>query len=71
MGRTCSTYGGEESWKNLRGEDHLEDPSVDRRVILKWILEMWYGGMDWINLAQDKNRWQALVNAVLNFEFLE
>jgi len=24
------------------------------------------GGMDWIELAQDKNRWQALVNAVMN-----
>jgi hypothetical protein len=24
------------------------------------------GGMDWIDLAQDKNRWWALVNAVMN-----
>ena len=24
------------------------------------------GGMDWIELAQDKYRWQALVNAVMN-----
>jgi hypothetical protein len=26
---------------------------------------MW--GMDWIDLAQDRNRWWALVNAVMNF----
>jgi len=26
---------------------------------------MWEG-MDWINLAQDKNQWQALVNTVMN-----
>jgi hypothetical protein len=26
----------------------------------------WGGGMDWINLAQDRERWQALVNAVMN-----
>ena len=24
------------------------------------------GGMDWIKLVQDRNRWQALVNAVMN-----
>jgi hypothetical protein len=28
--------------------------------------EMVYGGMDWIDLAQNMDRWRALVNAVMN-----
>jgi len=28
--------------------------------------EVGFGSMDWIYLAQDKDRWQALVNAVMN-----
>jgi len=38
-------------------------------IILRWIFWMWNwggGGIDWIDLAQDRNRWWALVNAVMN-----
>jgi hypothetical protein len=28
--------------------------------------EIGWGGMDWINLVQDKNQWGALVNTVMN-----
>jgi hypothetical protein len=29
--------------------------------------EIGWGGMDWIDLAQDRDQWRALVNTVMNF----
>jgi hypothetical protein len=29
--------------------------------------EIKWDGMDWIDLAQDRNQWRALVNTVINF----
>jgi hypothetical protein len=31
----------------------------------KWIFMKWNGDMEWINLAQDRGRWRALLNAVM------
>ena len=54
-------------WGNLRERDHLGDPSVDGKIILRWTFGKWnVGGVDWIELAQDRERWWALVNAVMN-----
>jgi hypothetical protein len=59
-------------WGDLREGDHLGDPDVDGRIILKLIFKKWDGSMDWIELAQDwielaqdRDRWRALVNAVM------
>jgi hypothetical protein len=53
-------------WGNLRERDHLEDPGIDRRIILRWIFWSGCGCMEWIELAQDRNRWWTLVNVVMN-----
>jgi hypothetical protein len=53
-------------WVNLREGDHLENPGVDGRTILICIFEAWDGGTDWINVAQDRDRWRALVYTVMN-----
>ena len=30
------------------------------------VCEVGWGSVDWINLAQDRDRWRAVVNAVMN-----
>jgi hypothetical protein len=52
---------------NLKERDHLGDPGVDRRIILRFICRKWdVGVMDWIELAQNRERWRARVTAVMN-----
>jgi hypothetical protein len=58
--RTGFCYG------DLREGDHLGDAGVDGRIILKWLFKKWDGGMYSIELAQDRDRWRAVVNAVMN-----
>jgi hypothetical protein len=54
-------------WKNLRERDHLENPGADKKDNIKTDLQkVGCAGVDWTDLAQDRDRWWALVNAVMN-----
>ena len=42
-------------WGNLRERDHLEDPGVDDRIILRWIFSKWevvvWTGSSWLRIG--------------------
>jgi hypothetical protein len=44
----------------------MEDLGVDGRIILNGSSRGWVGDADWIDLAQDRDRWRALVYTVMN-----
>jgi hypothetical protein len=75
MGRTCGTYGRQERciqdfwWEDLMERNHLEDLAVDGDSINIDLQDVGWRDMDWIDLAQDRNRWRALVDAVMNIQF--
>ena len=50
-----------EFWrKNLMVRDHLEDPGVDCRIILRWILKKWdreaWTGLLWLRIGTGVRR---------------
>jgi len=47
----------------------LEDPCIDGRIIFGLFFRKWKGVMDWIDRDPDRDRWRALVKAVVNFFF--
>jgi hypothetical protein len=48
----------------------LKDQGVDRMMGSNESWGDWLGGVEWIHLAQDRDRWQALANAVTNLRVL-
>jgi hypothetical protein len=49
------------------GKNNLEDQGVDERILGR-LAGGW--GVHWIQLAQDRGRWLALVNTVMNLQVL-
>jgi len=55
------------SWGNLRARDLLEGLVVYVRMVFQLIIKkLFWEVMDWIDLAEHKCSWRALVNAVKN-----
>jgi hypothetical protein len=53
-------------WGELVVRDYLKDLGFSWEDNIKMELqELGCGGMDWIDLAQDRDRWRTLVNAVM------
>jgi hypothetical protein len=50
-------------WGYLKERNHLEDPGVDGRIVIRWIFRKAWTGLMWL---KDRDRWRALVNAVMN-----
>jgi hypothetical protein len=54
-------------WGSLREGDRWGDPDVDGRIILRDLQEVEGGCGDWMERAQDRDRWRTLVSTVMNF----
>ena len=49
--------------KNPRQRDLLEELGINGSIILKWIVKLLDGGMNWIDLSQDREIRRARLNA--------
>jgi hypothetical protein len=51
--------------ESLKERDESKDLGVNGLIILKSVLKKW--GVDWIYLAQDRDRWRTVLKTVMIF----
>jgi hypothetical protein len=72
MGKECTTNGEKRNaymilvGEKPKGKKPLKRPTRRWVDIKMDLTEIGWGGMDWIDLNQDWNQWNALVNMVMN-----
>jgi hypothetical protein len=73
MGRTCCTHEKRNAYRILVGKPDGKRPLGRHRHWwvdnIKIDLRIRWSGMNWIDLAQDRDQWQDLENTVINLEF--
>jgi hypothetical protein len=70
MGGACGAHGGGEGCVQHGRPEGRRPLGRPRRTwednIKMDLREIGFGDVDWIHLAQDRDRWRALVNTVMN-----
>jgi len=56
-------------WTDLKGRVQPESLGIDGSMIFKRIFKTYDGGLDLIDLPQDRDRWRVFVNTAMNFRF--
>jgi hypothetical protein len=74
MGGACSTNGGKKRNTHRLFMGKPERKRSLGRPRCRWVDnikvdlgQIGWGGVDWIGLVQDRNKWRAFVNAIMNF----
>jgi hypothetical protein len=54
-------------WKSQKKIDHYKDQDLSGGNIKIYLREIEWGYMYWIDLAQDRDQWRALVSMIMKF----